>query len=118
MSAIDFIQEHFFKGADSYNDANTEMLAAYAKMHQLDGEIVFLAADPEAKVKGIGTALLKELERRETGKRIYLFTDSQCTWQFYEHRGFEKAGEKDIKMDLSGNDVGLTCLLYSKVCAG
>ena len=44
--------------------------------------------------------LLNELARRENGKELYLFTDDQCTYQFYEHRGFEKIGEKDIVLEL------------------
>ncbi len=59
------------------------------KSHKPDGEILFLAADPECGVKGIGTALLKALEEKEKGKTMYLFTDDGCTYQFYEHRGSE-----------------------------
>ena len=59
-----------------------------------DGEILFLAADPNCKIKGIGTALLCALEEREKGKTLYLYTDDACTYQFYEHRGFERMEEK------------------------
>lgn len=38
--------------------------------------------------------LLRELEEREKGKKVFLYTDSACTYQFYEHRGFELAQEK------------------------
>ena len=76
--------------------ANKEMLELYTLKYSPDGEIRFLAADPDAKVRGIGTMLLNELEQREKGKEIYLFTDNQCTYQFYEHRGFERINEKDI----------------------
>ena len=81
--------------------------------HTPDGEIRFLAADPETKVKGVGTMLLNELEQREKNKEIYLFTDDQCTYQFYERRGFERAGEKDIVLEL-GKKIDLKCLLYRK----
>jgi len=111
-----FFQNHLFGGAAShYNDANRRILADYKKNHKTDGEICFLAADPNAQGKGIGSKLLAELERRENGKRIYLFTDNNCTWQFYEHKGFERVGEKEIKMDIAGQDVPLTCLLYAKM---
>ena len=53
--------------------------------------------------------LLNELARRENGKELYLFTDDQCTYQFYEHRGFEKIGEKDIVLELD-NTINLKCL--------
>ncbi len=38
-----------------------------AKKQEPDGEIVFLAADPGCKVKGVGTALLSAFEAEETG---------------------------------------------------
>ena len=111
---IDFIQKLFFKGGVMpYEEANKEMFRAYSERYTPDGEIRFLAADPDAKVKGVGTMLLNELARRENGKELYLFTDDQCTYQFYEHRGFEKIGEKDIVLELD-NTINLKCLLYHK----
>ena len=110
-----FFMKHLLGGAaSSYDDANSRMLADYKKNNRTDGEICFLAADPNAQGKGIGSKLLAELERRESGKKIYLFTDNNCTWQFYEHKGFERVGEKEIEMDIAGADVPLTCLLYAK----
>jgi len=115
---VDFIQKVFFRdGVGPYDRANAEMFAEFSKKYKPDGEICFLAANPDIKVKGIGTVLLKELERRENGKRIYLYTDNNCTYQFYERRDFERVCEKQIEMSLSGKDkVPLSCYLYSKVC--
>lgn len=103
------------KGAGAYEEANQEMLAAYQKEHTPDGEILFLAAAPDRQAKGIGSALLAELERREPGKQIYLYTDNACTYSFYERRGFERICEKAIVLDLPKGPVPLTCFLYSKV---
>lgn len=114
VKCIDFVQAHFFKDSVGIYDAiNQKMLREYKKKHVPDGEIRFLAANPDLEIRGIGTILLKELERREQGKEIYLFTDDQCTYQFYEHRGFEKAGEEDIILEL-GNKIPLKCFLYRK----
>lgn len=111
---IDFIQKHFYKGSiDLYDNTNKKLLAKYKRENAPDGEIRFLAANPNLKIKGIGTMLLQELEKREKGKEVYLFTDDQCTYQFYEHRGFEKVGEKDIVLDLN-KKIPLKCLLYRK----
>lgn len=101
-------------GPDTYDEANKAMLNDYLKNVNPDGEICFLAADPTIQGKGIGTLLLEELGRREKGKLIYLYTDDNCTYQFYEHKGFERSEEKEIKMELGGKTVPLTCLLYSK----
>lgn len=101
-------------GPSSYDDTNKTMLSSYLKEHTPDGEICFLAADPDIKGKGIGTLLLNELAKREKDKLIYLYTDSNCTYQFYEKKGFKRAEEREIQMELTGKDVPLTCFLYSK----
>jgi len=100
--------------SDEYDTANQELLNAYKATHDPDGELNFLAADPEIQGKGIGGKLLAELERREAGKTLYLFTDNNCTWQFYEHRGYTRVGERDIRMKIQKKMVSLSCYLYSK----
>lgn len=111
---IDVIQNLFFGGGIMpYNAANKKMFDKYTAHYTPDGEIRFLAANPESKAKGTGTFLLDELIRREAGKEIYLFTDTNCTYQFYEHRGFERVGEQKIVLELSG-EVDLKCLLYRR----
>ncbi|MDU7008384.1 MAG: GNAT family N-acetyltransferase, partial [Enterococcus faecalis] len=45
----------------------------------------------------------------------FLFTDSGCTYQFYERRGFERKKEKDIVMKILNKEVDLRCMLYSKI---
>ena len=115
VKIFDFLQKIFYKdGVGVYDKANKEMLDSYKSKNNPDGEIRFLVANPDIKVKGIGTLLLNELEKREKGKEIYLFTDDKCTYQFYEHRGFDRVGEKDIEMDINKKKVPLKCLLYSK----
>ena len=116
VKIVDFVQRVFFKeSAGLYDSVNQEMLAEYKRSHSPDGEIIFLAANPDVKVKGIGTMLLNELATRAKGKEIYLYTDNACTYQFYEHRGFDKVGEKDVVLDFGENKVPMTCLMYSKV---
>lgn len=111
---VEFIQKYFFKDSVGiYDEVNQKLLKEYQKNNKPNGEIRFLAANPDLKVKGIGTKLLNELEKREKGKEIYLFTDDQCTYQFYENRGFDKVGEEDIILELE-KKVPLKCLLYRK----
>lgn len=115
VKIFEFLQNTFYRGGVGiYDEANRELLDAYLKENNPDGQVVFLAADPDAKVRGIGSRLLEELERRIRGKEIYLYTDDACTYQFYEHRGFQKSGEKEILMDLTSKKVLLKCFLYSK----
>ncbi len=104
----------FRGGADVYAQANREMFARYRETHTPDGEITFFAVDPRLEGQGVGTLLLGELARREKGKQFYLYTDSGCTYQFYDRRGFERAGERGIVMELGGKRVPLRCFLYCK----
>ncbi|MEY8298118.1 MAG: GNAT family N-acetyltransferase [Emergencia timonensis] len=111
-----FLQNTFYKGGTSiYDAANREMLGEYLEKNQPDGQVVFLAADPDSKEKGIGTKLLEELERRERGKDIYLYTDDACTYEFYEHRGFVRSSEREVVLDFGNKKVPLKCFLYSKL---
>ena len=112
---FDWLQHHAAgDGVETYDKANQEMLRTFSENNTPDGEIIFLAADPNSKIKGIGTALLSELERDEHGKLVYLYTDNACTYQFYEHRGFFKAAEQHVVLNLEKKQVPLTCFLYAK----
>lgn len=71
-----------------YDQVNDEMLRELKKRMKLDGELSLFAVDPEANGQGVGSKLLAELSRRYSGKNVYLYTDSNCTYQFYEHKGF------------------------------
>ena len=98
---FDWLQRHTAgDGVETYDKANQEMLRAFREKNTPGGEIVFLAADPNSKVRGIGTALLSALEQDEWGKLVYLYTDNACTYQFYEHRGFVRVGEQQVTLNL------------------
>lgn len=112
---IDWLQRRVAgTGVGTYDEANREMYQAFCKNHVPDGEIVFLAADPNCKVKGVGTALLSAFEAEEQEKLVYLYTDDGCTYQFYEHRGFTRSGERQVVLDLEKKKVPLMCLFYTK----
>ncbi len=112
---VDVLQRTAFKGgAGLYEDTTKEQLAHYLKFNKPDGEIIFLAAAPDCRIKGIGTALLNALEEKERGKTLYLYTDNACTYQFYEHRGFKRVEEKEIVLEMPKGRVPLKCFVYSK----
>lgn len=108
------VQNLYAAGVSAYDDANREMLEAYKTRYKPEGEMIFLTANPEHEGKGVGSALLAELERREPGREVFLYSDDWCTWQFYEHRGFCRMGEKHIVMDLPAGQVPIDCYLYRK----
>ena len=112
---VDIVQKIFFKdGAGLYEETTKSQLKNYLQNNKPDGEIIFLAADRDCKVKGVGTALLNALEAKEQGKTIYLHTDDACTYQFYEHRGFDRKDATDIVLEMPKGKVPLKCFIYSK----
>ena len=116
VSFVDFIQNTLLVDSSGlYEQTINNQLKNYLKNNNPDGEILFLAADPNCKVKGIGTKLLQEFEQIEKGKQIYLYTDDACTYQFYEHRDFTLKEDDTITMNLQKGDIKLRCFLYDKV---
>lgn len=115
VRAFEWLAAHFFKGGpDLYERTTIELLHCYRQYTRPDGEIIFLAADQNARVRGIGTVLLRDLETAMPGKTFFLQTDNACTYQFYEHRGFERAEEKTIVLTMPKGSIPLDCFLYSK----
>ena len=113
VKVIDFIHNIFFKNsAGLYEETCEKQLNHYLLNNDPDGEIVFLVGD--SNYKGVGTTLLHELENREKGKVVYLYTDDACTYEFYEHRGFIKNEENNITLKTEKGEVILNCFLYSK----
>ena len=112
---VDIVQKLFFRGgAGLYEDTVEAQLQHYLQKNKPDGEIIFLVADPDVKIKGVGSALLHALEECTPGKTIYLHTDDACTYQFYEHRGFQRVEQQDIVLDMPKGKVPLKCFIYSK----
>ena len=101
-------------GEGGYTNACRQMLDAYQQGVHTDGELCFFVADPECVGKGIGSLLLAEFARREAGKQIYLFTDSNCTWQFYEKRNFDRVGQRTANVGVGKGAEDFECYLYAK----
>ena len=115
VKVFNFFQNILYKeGVGIYNETNREMFEKYKNNNNPNGEIKFFAVNPNIKGKGIGSKILEVFERKEKGKQIFLFTDEGCSYQFYEHRGFERVGEKDILLDLNDRKVNFKCFLYRK----
>jgi GNAT superfamily N-acetyltransferase len=114
VKIVSFVIKTGYQASSVYDSANEEMLYALRQKRAIDGEINFLAVDPAAHGKGIGTVLLNQLEADEKGKRLFLYTDSGSTYQFYEKRGFAESGRKEIKMTIHNKEVPLICLVFSK----
>ena len=115
VNTVKFILNVMYKGSnDLYDEVNSRMLDEFNKKHVPDGELIFFVTNPEINGRGIGSVLLEELQQRESGKLIYLYTDNGCSYQFYDKRGFIREAEEKITMNIHGKDVPINCFLYSK----
>lgn len=105
----------FFKGGpDLYERTAAELDRRYRQRVRPDGEILFLAVDPAFQGRGVGSALLSALAAAEPGKTFFLQTDNACTYQFYDQRGFVRAEEASIVLEMPKGKIPLDCFLYSK----
>ena len=98
--------------AKTYDQANQRMLKRFMK-NTPDAEITFFAVDSNIKHQGIGTQLLKALENKLQNQLIYVFTDSNCDYQFYLKRGFKIFDQIDVTLD-EKDSTPLTCFLLYK----
>ena len=72
---------------------------------QYDGTLEFLALSESAQGKGIGKKLWLEAKsyfEEKNASRIYLYSDSECNFEFYDSQGFKKRREREICFDFDG----------------
>ena len=101
------------RGGDVYARANREMFSRYREAHAPDGENHLPRRRPGWRGAAWARCCLRSC-RGAKRQGILLYTDDGCTYAFYEHRGFERAGEKHIVLRLNGKAVPLRCFLYRK----
>ena len=72
--------------------------SAGGRMPVADDELALFVVSPDARGRGVGSALIAEFERhlaaRGTGS-YWLTTDDECTWQWYERHGYERIGQAE-----------------------
>ena len=116
VKAADVVLHVFSRHLEgTYQRTNERLLSRFLQRHKADGEITFLAANPALKRQGVGRRLLGELAVRQGGKRVYVFSDEQCDFGFYDHTGFIKEEEEAVPLVCSTGRVVLPCFLYSKM---
>lgn len=104
-------------GGDAYEKANQKMLVSFKRRiapNRPQAEILFLTANNNSRVKGVGSLLLSQFERAAAGKLVFLYTDSGCTYQFYEHRGFTREESCPVLVHSGKKTFTLDCYLYAK----
>ncbi|WIM67053.1 GNAT family N-acetyltransferase [Corynebacterium breve] len=77
--------------------AYAQALRNAKKQHAVsDTELVLFVVDEHARGTGIGTKLydnFKNYLRSLNRSGFFLYTDSDCTWQFYEAKGMRRAAD-------------------------
>lgn len=94
---------------------------AYRKLRQntsapLTDELTLFAVDASTRGTGIGKTLYQNYMRhlKENGRTdFYLYTDSLCTYGFYENRGMTRAAAQNIKIRLDGEPEDIGVYLYT-----
>ena len=94
---FEFLQNSFAKeSAGAYDAGNNQLLSEYLSDHSPDGKIIFLAANPDIPIKGLGTRLLNELQKRVQGKEIYLLQIVLVRINFMKSAVFNVKKKKDF----------------------
>jgi len=80
-----------------------------------DGSLVFLAVSEEARGIGLGKQLWHELSAyfgTKSVKSIYVYTDTDCNYAFYESAGFTCRDEQDLSCAFRVGDWNVRIFLY------
>lgn len=80
-----------------------------------DGELSFFAIDQKSRGLGLGRTLFEKAvkEMRTDGLRnFYLFTDTSCNWQFYEHLGLTRRQARSQTLQIEGERTEMTFFIY------
>ena len=82
----------------------------------LTDELTLFAVDSSTRGLGIGKTLYRDYldHLRSLGRSdFYLYTDSLCTFQFYEKQGMTRTASEDVNLVLDGKPEALGVYLYS-----
>jgi GNAT superfamily N-acetyltransferase len=113
QNIIDVAYEHADEidkeGADELRDFLTVEYAADDELLEESGcnpdyELVVFIVSPETRGHGVGTKLMAgamQYLQSQGADKGYLFTDTTCTWEYYEHRGMRRAAERTYDPETS-----------------
>lgn len=81
--------------------------------HSFGGELTLLAVQPDQRGRGIGAALYTAAQDLlRAGGAYFLYTDSQCSYTFYDAHGMQRLGQTDMVMP--DGRTRLTVFLYGE----
>lgn len=90
----------------------------FSKKHKndFDGVLTLFAVDKDCQGLGVGKTLLKglfEYLKKQNIKNIYLYTDTTCNYNFYEHRGFKRLEEQTLELTREEKNFQMDVFLYN-----
>ena len=110
VKAWEELRDRAYAQADAIDKAATDELrdfltAEYAADDELlaesgcnpDFELVVFIVSAATRGHGVGSKLLADAQAylaQAGGEAGYLFTDTTCTWEYYEHRGMTRRAER------------------------
>lgn len=86
----------------------------------LTDELTLFAVDETTRGLGVGTALYERFlgHLQDHGRTdFYLYTDSWCTYQFYESRGMTRAAEQNLTLRFEDKPEAVGVYLYAGTAA-
>lgn len=102
------------KGYRSFSKAYRELIEN--RVQEFDGELVLFIVDESYRGQGMGkklTTLFFEYMKQTQTKHIYLYTDTECNYGFYDKQGFEKVDERWIEVENLAGKQKMGVYLYS-----
>ena len=108
------IEQRACKELDELGGSSAELMRFLEAMKQADHrlleqsgcdpdfELVLFAVSGRARGLGVGSALMGHAQRylaAQGASKAFIFTDTDCTWEYYEHRGMRRAAEQSFADD-------------------
>lgn len=103
------IYEYLTKTYSVYDQLSSDIADSY------DGTLVFLVLASESQGLGVGKSLwlaVKEYFQQNNVESLYLFSDTECNFGFYEHLGFKRKREQDVTYYFEDETYEMTQFLY------
>lgn len=112
------IEDKAWQDAQTLDAESTQWLADYfsaleamdAQLLEESGcdpnyELVLFGVAPETRGHGVGSTLLPAAQdylRNKGAESAFLYTDTDCTWEYYERRGMNRAAERMLSEEERG----------------
>lgn len=110
------------KIVSEYKKIENAFKTMYSQLNKkFDGEIILFLVSESFKRKGIGKNLIGRYEKKcikNKIKKIFLFTDTHCNYEYYDKNGFKKECSKQFMITTLNGEVPHETYIYTKQLKG